>query len=302
MPSGVAYTDSYLISLLQDFYEETSSVDKSSFRDWIDCPHTRTYLDNFGSWGNAIDSANIPHNFKRCPECQAIFPTLGYHWQHNPNHRPEITDRQHEVLTGLVMGDASVVVTETSINPSFCVSMIREEFLVWIDEELNPIGRGVKDGMSAEYIAKSNRETRFSPNADSKNYSDQYNLWTVPHPGLQRYYELYSTGSKRLKEKFDLTPLTLSVWYCCDGDLYINRGKEEMRISVSNLAETPSILEDMFNDIPVDVDFQLREYQGVHKDYPDSWSRRLHFNHNDSVKLWDYMGEPLPGFGYKWPN
>jgi hypothetical protein len=43
-----------------------------------------------------------------CPDCGESFKSVGHHWRYSPSHRPDITSKQKEILTGLVMGDGIV--------------------------------------------------------------------------------------------------------------------------------------------------------------------------------------------------
>lgn len=59
-------------------------------------------------------------------------------------------------------------------------------------------GNGTSYKMSAEENAKRCRESGFSEDANSEDYSDLYYWCSVSHPDLDKYQEWYKTGEKNI--------------------------------------------------------------------------------------------------------
>ena len=78
-----------------------------------------------------------------CPECGDEYQTLGTHWYYNESHRPELTDYQKEVITGLMMGDGSLN-RQQGENPRLVVGMITKEYLEELDEIFGCLSTGVR--------------------------------------------------------------------------------------------------------------------------------------------------------------
>ena len=64
-----------------------------------------------------------------CPLCGGQYSQLATHWSRSKDCSvPDLSGWQREVITGLLMGDGSVVVPNK--NPSLHVKMITEDFLL----------------------------------------------------------------------------------------------------------------------------------------------------------------------------
>jgi len=141
-----------------------------------------------------------------------------------------------------------------------------------------------------------NSKSGFSPNARAENYSTLY-LWrTMSHPVFERYKSWYDTGEKVFPPNLNFTPTVLKHWFCCDGTLVRSRSTETIRISAANEAGNENKLAKYFSSIGVEVSrFEQVKVNGI-------TNLRINFNVNESKGLWDLMGDPLPGFRYKWPK
>lgn len=248
----------------------------------------------FGSWGAALNEAGL-RNSVTCPECRSDFDGIGNHWSHHPSHRPGISEYQHEILTGLLMGDATIPNRKQTGNCRLTCVMITREFLEWLRQQFGPIGCEVRFHRSAEDIARTTKETGFSPGARPENYSDQY-LWeTRSHPGINIYASWYSSGNKRFPDDLKLTPIILKMWYCCDGSKDSYENKPKIVISTSNEYRRKQYLSSLFKDIGWSPNL-------VHSEDKDgNISLSIRFDSSSSEELWKYMGEAPLGFEYKWP-
>lgn len=225
---------------------------------------------------------------EQCISCGSEYKNLALHWNRSSCDYPELSQRQRDLVTGVVMGDGSVVNPNTANNPTLHVKMINEEFLDWLDGELGWLSNGYTKVQTAEEAAKANRESGFSPNAKAENYHDKYVLRTKCLPVMSEWREWYSSGEKVFPSDIQLTPDVLKMWYVCDG--YITDWNS-IDITANNEEGNCDKIRQLFDGLGVDPVFHKSQR---------SWSIR--FSQNESRVLFNYMGSAPPGFGYKWPN
>jgi hypothetical protein len=231
-----------------------------------------------------------------CPECGTEYKALGQHWHYNPDHRPSLTDHQHEIVVGLLMGDGCL--DRANGRPRLRVGMVSPNYLDYLDSQFGIFGTGVSLERTAAENARKNRDSGFRPNAKAENYSDVYRWRSRRLPELRQYVDWYSSGEKVWPADIDLTPTVLKHWYCGDGN-YHNHGSHNcIRIAMSNEVDNTDKVEQLFENTGLPT--------------PSSWTIAEHasggrncmagFTVDQSQELWEYMGEPLPDFEYKWPE
>ena len=196
-----------------------------------------------------------------------------------------LSKNQREIITGLLMGDGNI--SRNGVNPYLRCKMISENYLHYIDNEFGVLGRGVSQILTASESAEQVRESGFYTDADAADYSDVYKWCTVSHPEIQDFADWYSSGEKVFPKSLNLTPTVLKHWYCCDGH-YTNN----IQIAMSKESNNKDKIDELF------------ENSGLPK--PSNYNGRKNcdavFTVDDSHELWQYMGEPLPDFEYKWPE
>ena len=226
----------------------------------------------------------------QCPDCREEFNKLGNHWQWNPEHRPELTEEQKEVITGLLMGDGSIVNRDN--NGYFVVEMIKKEFLEYLTEIFPIIGKGVKKVSTAEEKAKA-RIMRGDENVNISNHNDIYMFSTCTLPDFKQFSDWYEGGEKEWPDDIDLTPTILKYWYVSDGT-YARPESDASYISISAVKE-----KDNANKIT-----NYFEQKGFNISYfnRSSGNFNIIFDPDTTSEIFEYMGKPLPGFEYKWPN
>jgi len=230
-----------------------------------------------------------------CPECGEEYKRLGSHWVYNPSHRPNFTQQQKEVITGLLMGDGSI--NESNKNPRIVSNMISKNYLEYIDNIFACLGTGVSLVRTAKDSAKQNRDRGFRPNAKEENYSDVYRWESRSHPHLQKWADWYSTGEKVWPKDIELTPTVFKHWYCCDGYWANKNSKNCIEVSMANEINNRNKINKMFKNVslPSPSNYVISEIKGVEA-CTATWTVE------QSKELWEYMGEPLPDFHYKWPE
>lgn len=231
-----------------------------------------------------------------CPVCDELFSSVGHHWRYNPSHRPDITKRLGEIVTGLVMGDGTVHFKERN-NAHVACEMTNQNYLQHLDEVFGCLSQGVKLKHTAKESAMLARDSGFRPNAKAKNYSDKYYWACSSHPALNKFSTWYESGKKVWPDNIDLTPTTLKHWYAGDGHLDVRGSYSSISIGVSNEADEKNKINKMFS----------RENLPAPKwtDYEDNEGYRncqISFSTSETDELLSYMGAPVPGFEYKWGN
>lgn len=284
-------SDSETLETLVEFSEKTGEIVRSEYDEPSPCK--ATIEKRFGSWGNAIDAAGIPHDFIECPheDCGNLYENIGKHWRWKTTHRPEITEEQHEIITGLMMGDAYSRFDDS--NSSISLRMTNKKFLDWVDRKMGVLSKGVEFHMSAEECAKRDRESGFNPGAKAENYKDKYKWDSCAHPGFNQYRGWYSSKGKEFPENLRLTPLVLKMWFVCDGGTEINGDRRRVKITTCNEAHREDYFVSKFSDVGFDVKTNLKK-----RKRSDELS--LYFGMDESIEVWEYMGRKVPGFEHKW--
>lgn len=230
-----------------------------------------------------------------CPECGESYQKIGLHWYGSPSHRPELTQRQIEVTTGLLMGDGWININ--SKNMFLCADMISPNYLEYLDNLFGIISNGVRLKDTAYESAEKARKSGFRPDAKEENYSNKYSWRTKAHPKFNEFREWYSTGEKVWPEDIKLTPTVLKHWYVGDGNYDNHESCERIKIAMSNEIENTEKVSNYFQSSGLPKPTNFTEFDnGFGKSCVAQWTTE------DSHKLWDYMGKPLPDFEYKWPE
>lgn len=191
------------------------------------------------------------------------------------------------------MGDGNV--SKTGENASLRCILTEKEYLDYLGEEFGIITNRVSLCKSAKEKAKENRDSDFSPNAKENNYKDQYIWQTKTHPFFTELYNWYSEGEKVWPKEIDLSPTVLKHWYCGDGSVSYKSESDCITISAANEAENVEKIKKYFEraELPnPTISTYEREF---------GKTAVIRFGVGESKKLWEYMGDPINGFEYKWP-
>lgn len=202
----------------------------------------------------------------KCPSCKKTYKDIGKHWGHSCDY-PNITEEQHEILSGVLLGDGNV--DNRDSNPRFRIQVNEREFIEWFSEKM-----GV--------LAKSISQVEHSMN-DGYDRDNSYSIKTVTHPDLKRYANWYNSGKKRYPENLRLTPTKLKLWYVTDGDW--NYKNNQFRITCSSQIHRDEYLKNLFNEFNFN---------------PTISTDTIVFSVSDSKRLLEWIGEPISGYQYKW--
>jgi len=222
-----------------------------------------------------------------CEQCGEEKNNLGNHWRLSSDcEYPSFDWKQSSVLTGVLMGDGTL--DRSGANSRIKVEMVNEAYLDYIDSLLGNLSNGVELIQTSEESAKRMRESGFRPDARGENYQNVYKLTTRRHPKLNDFDCWYNSGEKVIPE-LELTPTILKHWYVCDGHLAErDNTRPSVVFGITNEYEHSDKLEQMFIE------------QGL--DANATKSKNLSIGVDHTEKFFEFIGEPVDGFKYKWPN
>ncbi len=220
-----------------------------------------------------------------CDCCGNEYERIASHWAHKQSHKPSLTQKQKEIVTGLLLGDGWL--NRGNKNPFVGIETVSDQYLEYISDQFGILGMDVFEYRSAEENANRNKNIESTDKAE--NYSDTYRWRSRTHPELQKWADWYSTGEKVWPEGIELTPTVLKHWYCGDGNWNNSNSNNYIRISTSNEIENKNKINKMFNEVGLAIP---SNFDGIN----------MEFTVEQSKELWEYMGKPLPDFEYKWPE
>jgi hypothetical protein len=230
-----------------------------------------------------------------CDYCGDEFDRIGTHWRYNPDHRPNLTQEQLKICKGLLMGDGHL--NRSDNTPRLRCTNSKLKYLKHLHNKFNKISTEPVLHKTAEELAERNRKNGPFSTTNEENYSNCYWWETVAHPDLRQFESWYSEGEKYFPYELSLSPKLLTHWYVGDGTLD-NRWNPTIMIAASNESENVNKLKRMF------YSSGLPEPTGVSSTERKDGSRRcnLYWSSDESMKLFDFMEGPLPGYEYKWPE
>lgn len=232
-----------------------------------------------------------------CPTCNEEFKGIGSHWQHSDCPYPELKPYQKEVITGVLMGDGTIN-RQNGAKPRFRLDNSNKDYVEYISDILEPYSNGVRLVKDSQEVAEHFQKTGFTEGVTEETCSDVYAVWTTTSPVFGMFADWYSESGKVFPDSITLTPATLKNWFVCDG--YCNKRGESYYIGVqiANERSNRDKIEEMFSSGPgINVSYWNERTQSGGYDYCCA-----EFTVSASEELIDYMGGPIPGFGYKWPE
>lgn len=229
-----------------------------------------------------------------CSGCGKEFERLGMHWAFNDECVPELSQKQKEICNGIMMGDAWIETTHK--NARMCISVITEEYLEYLHKIFYPITTGVK--LKESFQKRLERRPSSLPGETVEKASDLYRLQTRTHPYFNRYNQWYSDGDKTFPVNIELTPTTLKHWFVCDGCFQMANGTTPyLTLGMANEIGNQEKIRKYFDDIDIEIgSFNI----GWRSDSTKNMAAI--FNKESTLKMFNYMGEALPGFEYKFPQ
>jgi hypothetical protein len=230
---------------------------------------------------------NIPtgHEAVECPGCGKLYSSMGRHWARYSEHAPELTNEERDMLIGIVMSDGNVHSPENQ-NSRIILKTTNKQYLEYVDNKLGVLSMGVSKRISAKEKARKDRDSGWNEGALEENYSDMYGIGTRRCSMFNGFREWYSSGKKRWPmDDLKLTPVMFKHLFVGDGN---KDGSDRISIGTLNELDRKDEIKAFFREAGFEV-------QAFHSGY-------FSFSQKTSYEIYEWMGEPLPGFKYKWPE
>lgn len=233
----------------------------------------------------------------RCPTCEKDFKAIGRHWHNSKSHAPKIRGELAEIITGVVMGDGHIF--KNGKNARLEINNTNKEYLKYLQKRLGVLASGISLKRTAEESMNEQKKRGIASKYDINNYSDIYHLRTSTHHELNKWHDWYSGSSKKWPENITLTPTVLKHWYVCDGHYDTAQHHDRIKIAMANEIENTDKVDSYFVSagLPEPSNYNISERQKS-----EGFSCVAVFSRQASAKIFEYMGEPVQGFEYKWPS
>lgn len=220
-----------------------------------------------------------------CPECsQDGYERLSQHIAIGQCDWPEISQYKKELLKGMLMGDGCVS-NRDGKRPVFIVGMTNEDFLKWFSEELGWLAYGVRISKTGEESAAAFEKHPPREGGSIGEFKDVYRMQTMRHPWFNELADWYSDSGKTYPDDLELTPTVAKMWYVADGGLRDREPNPNVVIACHNESDRSQFLCSLFQE---------------HGFEPQYDGEGIVFSVSDSKKFLGWIGEPVPGFEYKW--
>lgn len=227
-----------------------------------------------------------------CHECGGEYERLSMHWTRSSCDHQQFTERQLEIITGLLLGDADLH-NRTGPNPLLRVRMTNEQFLRHLSNELGVLSTDVYlERTAQEQVAQARKNKNSGMESfgtvNNSEYSSLYGVRTMSHPDLRQFVPWYSTGEKRFPEDLELTPNITRMWYVCDGWLGKDSksgDSDRAMIKASNESDRVDYLLGLLDEAGFEAGFSREEIQ---------------ISAHDTHRFLQWIGSHPPGFEYKW--
>lgn len=261
------YTDQEILRAVKTIASKHGDIKTSRFGG--DYPSRGAVERRYDSVNIAAGVAGVEDDlvgYYQCHSCGGLYRQLGKHVsQHKDCSYPKISDDNKEMFKGLLMGDGCI--GNRDGVPYFVVSFSGNERAIdHIKQKVNiPCRKDV-------------RET------EDENHRTIYVCRTLAHTWFSELSSWYSSGEKRYPNSIQLTPTVLKMWYVTDGGFNTNP-----RITCWNESSRKEMIIEKFNDIGIDANWRQS-------------NKTVSIVGEDVEYFFEYMGEPLPGFEYKWPD
>jgi hypothetical protein len=234
--------------------------------------------------------------FSKCPSCGQLYNEIARHWKQSQCDYPSLTYKQKQIITGSLMGDGHL--NKRNKTPILKLTMIKKEYLEYIDKVFEKLSCGVKDHKTA--LEACNDKSSRGFDASVENYNDQYIWYTRAIPELKEYTHWYQGKDNKVWPKnIQLTPTIFKHWYVQDGNFRDN----SITISLCKEYDQTNKIKHIFDNSPIPkpdrhdkTKYIEKETEKERKQYNIVW------NVTKSQEIFDMIPKSLPGFEYKWPN
>jgi len=233
-----------------------------------------------------------------CKQCGNEYERIAQHWSLSSDcSTRQPSEIQKEVITGILMGDGTVNRQKIS-KPFIKCSSITVEYLEYLDDLFGVFGNGVHLQNTAEELYERNEKSGFNTNSSVENYHDFYVWRSMSHEEFEEFTNWYKNGEKVWPDDIEITPIVLKHWYCGDGTINKSHKRSAIQIAMNNEIDNTEKVSALFSSagLPTPSNYTICKRSEEHVDCTAT------FTQDQSEELFEYMGDPLPGFEYKWPK
>lgn len=168
------------------------------------------------------DRTTLAIGNRTCPTCRHTYERLSRHWTSGSCPRPELARSQHDLVTGLLLGNA--VISGNSENKHLVLVTTNRPFAAWVFEEL---------GWLAHSLVRVDPDSATADEATDWKVNHRYRVRTMAHPELTPYREWYvAPGEKQIPLHLDLPPWNARAWYACSGGLQWHGDYDSQRSAI----------------------------------------------------------------------
>lgn len=218
-----------------------------------------------------------------CTGCGKTYSYIGVHWAKSACGYPEISEYK-DVLTGLLIGDGCA--TRPTKNTYIEVTSVTRPFLDHLDTLFGEMSRGVSLKVTAEDTAQGWAEWSGEP-WSAEGCRDIWRFETRTHPDMNEYREWYSSSEIIYPPGLNLTPTIAKYWYASDGGL----GWAERSV-------VPQL--DFYTTKEEQCDYMAQWFEDSGFTPRINPGKSIYFPTAETEEILQWMGDPVPGFEYKW--
>lgn len=239
-----------------------------------------------------------PKCWPECKQCNERYKALGTHWRLSSCDYPSLSQTQREAVTGILMGDGTLSKRGGEYDARLVCEMTNERYLEYLDSLFGNLGCGVQLKHTANEKAKRDRESGFNECARAENYHSSFSWRSRSIPEFNEFCGWYKEGRKVWPKEIKLTPVVLKHWFCGDGHFRETSSKRHIKIALSNERRNREKVERYFEraGLPTPSRWESSTRPSGGRVCSIVWTK------TDSLDLFDYMGDPVPGFEHKWPS
>jgi hypothetical protein len=218
---------------------------------------------------------------------------MGNHWRQSTGcGYPELSDEQLDVIEGVLLSDGWLA--RQWKHSCVEIESTKKSYLEHRDRSVFPDMGGtisMKKDSDEVYEDAMARDTLVD-NITRSGCSDIYSWRTIRHPKLNQYNHWYDGGEKTWPEDIELNPLTFKHLYVGDGSYH--QKDNYMKITTVNEMGNKDKVEHIFSRSGIEIG-NVRYDE--HTEKVD-----IFLSKSESERMFSVMGNPVPGFEYKWPE
>jgi hypothetical protein len=232
--------------------------------------------------GNGLDEETIiaknSEGKEQCPFCREWYSQVSNHWTKSSMcDHPPITYRKVQIIKGLVLGDGSL--NYQSKNIGVVITNTNLTFMEWLKTEMGWL------------VGRLEKMKNVAQGFDVDPDYHMYQMSTRKHPQFSPFVSWYDDDEGfTFPQNISLSPMLLKMWYVSDGSLQ-HSGNSDMasvKISINHDSDVRERVKKAFREVSFDVSSRSNQ--------------EFALGIEDSQRFLNFIGDPVPGYEYKWEN